>query len=227
MKNILLSGCPVRTTLVVLILSLISAMPAEAARKLVASEIRGAKMKPGVVITNDSKSISAFSFDGEIRKALVYLRSTRAIALRPFGTSIYDSRAALNTPVPANIAPLLEEAARHHGVDPRLLAAVARRESRFSSTAKSPVGAMGVMQLMPSTAKYLGVSDAFDARQNIFGGARYLKELLDTFSGDLDLSLAAYNAGPGAVRKYRGIPPYRETQNYVAAIRRDYESSLR
>jgi len=82
------------------------------------------------------------------------------------------------------------------------------------------------MQLMPATARYLGIHDVFDARQNIDGGARYLRTLLDTFHGDLDLTLAAYNAGPGAVAKYKGIPPYRETQAYVRSIRANYEKSV-
>jgi soluble lytic murein transglycosylase-like protein len=79
---------------------------------------------------------------------------------------------------------------------------------------------------MPATAEYLGVRNVFDARENIFGGTRYLRTLLDTFGGDLDLALAAYNAGPGAVAKYRGVPPYRETQEYVAAVKATYERSL-
>jgi soluble lytic murein transglycosylase-like protein len=83
------------------------------------------------------------------------------------------------------------------------------------------------MQLMPATARYLGVQDVFDPRQNIHGGTRYLRTLLETFNGDLDLTLAAYNAGPGAVAKYRGVPPYRETRAYVAAVRATYENSLR
>ena len=80
---------------------------------------------------------------------------------------------------------------------------------------------------MPATAQYLGVRNIFDARENIFGGTRYLRTLLDTFNGDLDLALAAYNAGPGAVAKYRGVPPYRETKAYVAAVRGTYENALR
>lgn len=93
--------------------------------------------------------------------------------------------------------------------------------------AVSRVGAQGLMQLMPATAAFLGITDSFDPRQNVFAGTRYLRTLLDTFRGDLDLTLAAYNAGPGAVQKYRGVPPYRETKAYIASVRTEYERSLR
>lgn len=203
--------------------------PAAASRRLVASDIKGAGItKPGkIVISNDGSFITAHQFHNDIKTALVKLRATRSLPLRSFGAAIYQSDARINTSVPVYLTSMFEDAGRQHGVDPRLLAAVARQESRFSATAVSPVGALGIMQLMPATAKFLGVSDALDPEQNIFAGAKYLKMLLDTFRGDLDLTLAAYNAGPGAVRKYRGIPPYRETINYVAAIRRDYEAFLR
>ena len=101
------------------------------------------------------------------------------------------------------------------------------RESAYNAAAVSPVGAGGVMQLMPATARYIGVSNVFDARENVFGGVRYLRTLLDTFHGDLDLTLAAYNAGPGAVQKYNGVPPYRETREYVRRVRASYEAALR
>ncbi len=129
--------------------------------------------------------------------------------------------------MPRYLASLIEEASRTHSVDPRLVAAVARRESAFDPDAVSKVGACGVMQLMPATARHLGVSDVFDARQNVFAGTRYLRALLDTYKGDLDRVLAAYNAGPKAVEKYNGIPPYRETRAYVTAVRRTYEQSRR
>jgi len=113
---------------------------------------------------------------------------------------------------------LIAEAARAYGVDPRLIVAVARRESRFNPNAVSRVGACGLMQLMPATARLLGISDIFDVRQNVFGGAQYLRMLLDSYHGDLNLTLAAYNAGPAAVQKYKGVPPFRETRAYVASI---------
>lgn len=213
--------------LVTAVTLLLAASAAAAERKFVASSVPAAKLrKPGkVVISNDHRTITAHRFFGNIREALVSIRSARVIAFRPFGSSVYDTRASVTAP--GEIAAAIEEASRKHGVDPRLVAAVARRESAFNPRAVSPVGAAGVMQLMPATARFLGVNDVFDARQNIHGGTRYLRTLLDTFEGDLDLALAAYNAGPGAVAKYRGIPPYRETRAYVAAVRASYEKSLR
>ena len=102
-------------------------------------------------------------------------------------------------------------------MDAGLLAAVARQESAFNPNAVSPAGAQGLMQLMPATAKGLGVTNSFDPAQAVDGAARLLKAHLAEF-GRLDLALAAYNAGPGAVKRYDGIPPYRETQNYVRNI---------
>ena len=217
-------------TLLLVVIALLTSASAQAGGRLVASEIKGAGIRKSgkILITNDDRSITAFQLQNNLKTALVSLRSIRrALNIRPFGDSVYQSRAAINSQVPVYLAPLFAEAATEYGIDPRLLTAVARRESRFTASAVSPVGAQGVMQLMPATARQLGVADAFDARQNIFGGAKYLRMLLDTFQGDLDLTLAAYNAGPGAVRKYKGIPPYKETQAYVAAIRTEYESAIR
>lgn len=204
----------------------VAATPAFAAGKFVAADRGRLKTSGKVVIANDSKSISAILFDGNIRTALVSLRSSR-VRSTYVGKIFFSPTARVDSAVPEYLSALIYEASEKHGVDPRLVAAVAHRESRFNPFATSPVGAQGVMQLMPSTARYLGVSDSYDARENVFAGTRYLKTLLDTFDGDLNLTLAAYNAGPGAVRKYRGIPPYRETRAYVAAVRNTYEASLR
>ncbi len=120
-------------------------------------------------------------------------------------------------------------AASDFGVDSALLHAVIHAESAFNPMAISSKGAQGLMQLMPGTASDMGVADAFDAAQNIRGGARYLAQLLKTFNGDTTLATAAYNAGPGAVQKYGGVPPYDETQVYVqrvATLRDRYRKAL-
>lgn len=198
------------------------AAPLSAAGKFVASDVRGAAIaKPGkIVISNDKKAITVVQHDGDLKKTLLRLKSVQ----RRYNASAFNSNVSVGVEVPRELALVIEEASRAHGIDPRLVTAVARRESHFKPAAVSRVGASGVMQLMPATARYLGVTDIFDVRQNVYGGTKYLRMLLDTFSGDIDLTLAAYNAGPGAVEKYRGIPPYRETQAYVRAIRADYDA---
>ena len=113
---------------------------------------------------------------------------------------------------------IVEEAASTYNVSVNLIKAVAKAESGFNPSAVSKSGAIGVMQLMPSTARSLGVTDPYDARQNIMGGTKYLRQNLDRFNGNVSLALAAYNAGPNAVQKYGGIPPYQETQNYVKIV---------
>lgn len=114
----------------------------------------------------------------------------------------------------------IEAAAALHHLDPNLVKAVIKAESDFDRWAVSSKGAQGLMQLWPPTARRFGVSDPFDARQNIFAGTQYLRILLDMFQGDLSLALAGYNAGENAVRRYGGIPPYRETRNYVRKVHR-------
>jgi soluble lytic murein transglycosylase-like protein len=113
----------------------------------------------------------------------------------------------------------IQEHAQRHSLRPELVRAVIQVESGFNARALSPKGAMGLMQLMPATAKHLGVVNAYDPEDNIRGGTRYLRLLLDKYDGDERLALAAYNAGPGAVDKYgRQVPPYRETVNYVQKV---------
>lgn len=112
----------------------------------------------------------------------------------------------------------IDAAAARHGVDPALLRGLVRQESNFDPSARSPAGASGLTQLMPATARSLGVTNALDPAQALDGGARYLRQQLDAFGGDVAKALAAYNAGPGAVQRFGGIPPYPETQTYVQRV---------
>ena len=118
---------------------------------------------------------------------------------------------------------LIDKYARLYGVDAALVKAVMRVESCFDRKARSRVGARGLMQLMPATAKELGVTDSYNAAQNIRGGVQYLAMMLKRFKHDRRLALAAYNAGPGAVERHRGIPPFRETQAYVKKVLNHYK----
>lgn len=121
--------------------------------------------------------------------------------------------------VPESMDSIFEEAAEKYNVPINLLMAVGKAESGFNADAVSSAGAQGVMQLMPSTAAALGVDNAFDARSNIMGGAKYLSQKLQQYNGDVDLALAAYNAGSGNVAKYGGVPPFQETINYISRIK--------
>ena len=164
-------------------------------------------------------------------------RTTRGLLFAAFTLAGAGTPWTLNTLAPAvegtvevtagdfRVAPrenrfdyLITEAATRYGVDVDLIRAVIRAESNFNPRAKSPVGASGLMQLMPALQQDFGITDPFDPRQNVMGGVRYLRRLLDMHGGNVALALASYNAGPGNVARYGGIPPFRETRNYVKKI---------
>ena len=159
----------------------------------------GAKVKFGDLLTNPATKVNA---------------------------QLYTNKAAefVNTNISgkAKIKELITKVSQKHGVDEKLVNALVNQESGFNPNAKSKVGAMGLMQLMPATAKGLGVTNPMDPEQNVEGGVKYLKSMLDRYNGNIILALAAYNAGPGAVDKYDGVPPYKETQNYVKSILSNY-----
>jgi len=173
----------------------------------------------------------------EIQQMIVALQTgtlpgpatTPAAAPAPTSTSFADQLSALQAPAVATTTlaaggdsgqydALIQSAAQRNGVDPALLKALIRAESNFDPNAGSPAGAQGLTQLMPGTAAALGVTDVHDPAQAIEGGAKYLRQQLDAFGGDETKALAAYNAGPGAVSRYGGVPPYAETQQYVQRV---------
>ena len=129
---------------------------------------------------------------------------------------VYSANASLPL-ADESLSSLINNAAKKYQVDPKLVSAVAEVESGGRQEATSAAGAVGVMQLMPDTAASLGVNP-YDKRENVEGGAKYLKEMLDLFGGDVKKAVAAYNAGPAAVKNYGGVPPYKETQNYVNKV---------
>ncbi|MDX1503397.1 MAG: lytic transglycosylase domain-containing protein [Thermoanaerobaculia bacterium] len=152
------------------------------------------------------------------------------VARLPDGTRVIHNRGAVPRPQPpppaeradVDVRQVVEASARRHRLDPKLVDAVIRVESAYDPSALSRKGAMGLMQLMPETARELAIEDPWDATQNIAGGTAYLRLMLDRFGEDLELSLAAYNAGPSAVAAYRGIPPFPETRQYVRRVMAAY-----
>jgi soluble lytic murein transglycosylase-like protein len=164
-------------------------------------------------------------------KALISHIAPSELPDEPAVTALSPVESAVGAPARSPLqgrpfAELIETVAHKHGIDPALIHAVVEAESNYRPSAKSQVGARGLMQVMPATGRDLGVASAamlFDPQANLEAGAKYLKWLLARFNGDLPNAIAAYNAGPGAVARYRGVPPFRETQDYVKRVLANFQ----
>ncbi|MBV8117128.1 MAG: lytic transglycosylase domain-containing protein [Candidatus Eremiobacteraeota bacterium] len=187
------------------------------------TEITGSSVElPGLPQSGDQSG----SFAAMVQAELAAQNAHQAAGDEVPGVASGASVGAINAPAmvpPAEIDRLVSTNASQWNVDPSLVKAIIANESGFNANATSNVGAQGLMQLMPGTASGLGVTNAYDAAQNVWGGTKYIKGLLDRFGGDMQKAVAAYNAGPGAVEKYGGVPPYAETQNYVQNVLASYE----
>jgi hypothetical protein len=183
----------------------------------VAAEPTPTPFPAGSKVRNGSRALTAFE------RANVSVKPT-AYAMRPMASRPMYAGAALDgfTTGDTKVDSYIVSASTRHGVDPVLIYSIMHRESAFKKLAISHKGARGLMQLMPATAARFGVRNIFDPEQNIEAGTRYMRWLLNRFKGDVGLALAGYNAGEGAVDKYRGVPPYRETQEYVKRISERY-----
>ncbi len=153
----------------------------------------------------------------------VFIPSTLSAALTLANQNTGPSQTQ-SQPLSKDYGQLIKQAATKFDIPERLLSSIIKHESNFNSNAVSHAGAQGLMQLMPGTAKFLGVKNSFDPEQNITGGARYIRQMLNQFDGSIEMALAAYNAGPGNVKKHGGIPPFKETQNYVKKVLNTYNT---
>lgn len=171
--------------------------------------------------------VRLYARNGFIEVPADQVRAIEAVAPAPMPATATPAESRVSTPAPPEVRSaatpreLVEQAARKAGLPPELVRSLAWAESAFNPQAVSSKGAIGIMQLMPETAATLSVNP-HDPEQNVAGGVRYLRELLERYDGDVQKALAAYNAGPGAVEKYQGIPPYRETVHYVDRVIRRY-----
>ena len=155
------------------------------------------------------------------------LRNSAAAAAENKNTPILSTKRSRLDSKSEKYDDIICSAAYKHGLDPQLIKAVMRAESCFNEEDISSKGACGLMQLMPETAKLLGVKNIFSPKENVNAGTKFLKAMLYEFDGDLELALAAYNAGPAKVRKYKNVPPYRETRNYIKTVYKNYTNNYR
>jgi soluble lytic murein transglycosylase-like protein len=193
--------------------------------RLRAASSRGWSLVPALVLCLTSSLAHADIYRYTDHEGVIHFSNVSKrgqVVSRQARSSVRGVRASRPERSPAHYDPYIREAARLYQIPEALVRAVIRVESNFDPRAVSHANAQGLMQLIPATAERMLVSDPFDARQNVLGGTRYLRVLANLFNGNLQLTLAAYNAGEGAVIKYRGIPPYEETQSYVTKVMQFY-----
>jgi len=163
-----------------------------------------------IYVFKDNKGVLHFTNVPTNSEYKLYIKSGKSKIYKRYSKSQFDT--------------IIRKASREFGLEPELIKAVITAESNFNHRAVSSKGAKGLMQIMPSNYKELGILDPFNPSENIMGGSKYLRKLLQIHKGKLKLALASYNAGPNAVKRYKGIPPYKETKNYVAKVIKIYKS---
>ena len=171
-------------------------------------------------LENTSQSLGSLLSTVET-EAQSILQSNASPSLNPSTTAATTQQTSETV---TNFDDIINEAATLYNLPEKLIKSVIKQESNFNPSATSYAGAAGLMQLMPATARSLGVDDITDPKQNVMGGSKYLSQMLSRYNGDIEIALAAYNAGPGNVDKYNGIPPFSETQNYVQKVFKNYMS---